>query len=138
MKSPLRPAILRTMLLLAVPLAATAAGAGCRPDFAPYNRLGDLRVLGMKSEPATPMMGMTGTWSALVYTPPGFMEPAYSWSWCPFPGSADGGHRCLITEEDIAINFPELAGQIPPFDLGTGPTADLTNVFDPMLLGMLC
>jgi hypothetical protein len=126
------------LALLAVPLATAAAGSACRPDFAPYNRLVELRVLGMKSEPATPVMGKTGTWSALVHTPPGFGEPAYSWSWCPFPGPANGGHRCLITEEDIATNFPALAGQVPAFYLGTGPTADLTNVFDPQLLDMLC
>lgn len=123
---------------LLVSLLAAGGDGGCSRDFPPYNRLTDLRVLGIQSEPPAPGPGEVATLSALVFTPPGFPAPSYKWSWCPFPGLSNDGYKCQITEAEIAQMFPGQAGQVPSFDLGTGETATLPNSIDPGLLQALC
>ena len=134
----MRPAR-RAALLACAATAALAASSGCRPDFAPYNRVQSLRVLGMKSEPAAPITGDTGTLSALVFTPTDDPSLTYAWSWCPVPGAANDGYPCLVDEatlDTIADGIP--TPRPPPYDLGTDPTAMLANAIDPTFLGLVC
>lgn len=125
----------------ALPLGIAAAAlalAGCGEDFVPFNRLVSLRVLAIQSEPVAPLTGEQAALTPLVYTPPGAEEVSYQWSWCPFPGAANDGYPCLVSEEEVR----ELAGAaedtIPPFDLGRDPTALFDNSIEPDLLELLC
>jgi hypothetical protein len=116
---------------------ASALSFGCSADFDPYNRLNSLRVLAVRSDPPTPGPGETATLSALVYTPQPGTAVSYTWSWCPFPGSASDGYPCQVTAEQAAM----LAGAgvtLPPFDLGSASTAQLTHAIDPAILARLC
>jgi hypothetical protein len=137
------------LVVAAFALAALAGGAGCRPDFAPYNRLTSLRVLAIQSDPPTPATGETATLSALVFQPaadpampanPAPPPVTYAWSWCPFPGPATGGHACLVTEDQVAGIAAQLGptSQVPPFDLGAATTAMLPNSIDPAVFASLC
>jgi len=126
--------------LLALLIAASSAGAaGCRPDFAPFNRLTALRVLGIQAEPPTPMIGESTTLSALVFTPTPDPTLAYHWTWCPLAAPSTDGYKCLFTEPQLDgpltdAGFPPL----PSFELGTDPTATFTNTLDPAVLAFVC
>jgi hypothetical protein len=125
-------------LLLAV--VALGPVTGCRPDFPPFNRVTSLRVLAIQSDPPTPATGETATLSALVFNPTDDPTLTYSWSWCPFPGPSGQGHQCLITEAEANALAVQL-GQgtpLPSFDLGTDPTAMLSNAIDSGILATLC
>lgn len=124
----------RTLLSL---IGLGLATAGCGPDFDPYNRLTGLRVLAVQAEPAAPGPGETTTLSALVFTPEPGAAVTHTWSWCPFPGEASKGYPCQVTREQVMM----MAGgavSVPPFDLGTAPTATLAHTIDPAVLRALC
>ena len=127
--------------LAAAAFAVAVAGTGCRPDFAPYNRVTGLRVLAIQSEPAAPTTGETATFSALVVTPSTEPAPAiaYHWSWCPFAGNASDGYRCPIEKPVIdgileKIPLPPL----PSYDLGDAPTASFVNDISPDAFKAVC
>jgi hypothetical protein len=122
--------------LAVVAIALVAGTAGCSEDFAPFTRLESLRILGVQSDPPTPATDETATLKALVYAPPGAAVRSYAWSWCPFPGPASDGYRCLVDEEMLA-QLPGGTG-VPSFDLGTDATASFTNSIDPALLTAVC
>lgn len=126
--------------LLALLLAASSAGAaGCRPDFAPYNRLTALRVLGVQAEPPTPVIGESTTLSALVFTPTPDPTLTYHWTWCPLAAGSSEGYQCLFKEADLAAYASKLGlPQFPAFDLGTGETATFTNSIDPAVFKFVC
>jgi hypothetical protein len=131
----------RTTILGLVFLASTAAASGCGNDFAPYNRLGSLRVLAVQSEPAAPFTNETATLTPLVFTPTPTLDPTltYAWSWCPIPGSANAGYPCAITYDQLTLALPAAqAATIPPFDLGAQPTATFPNTIDPAVLTAIC
>jgi hypothetical protein len=129
-------------LIAALSCFAALASAGCGEDFDPYERLTALRVLAIRSEPVAPAPGETTTLSALVYVPPladGSPAPPamVKWSWCPFVGTANAGYPCLVTEDQLRA----VAGDIPPFDLMTGPdnqSAKFPHTVDPSLLRTVC
>jgi hypothetical protein len=134
MPSPSPP---RLTLLVSLAAALAGASAGCAEEFDPYNRLTALRVLAIRSEPPTPGPGETATLSALVYAPPDEPPLSYEWSWCPMAGPAGEGYPCLVSPEQVAML--EQAGIVlPPFDLGSGPTATLAHTIDPALIAQLC
>ena len=119
--------------------ALTFGGAACRPDFAPFNRVTSLRVLAIQSDPSLPTTGETATLTPLLYVPPDAAAPTFAWSWCPFPGAANDGYKCLVTEEDLNAMLASVGGApVPPFDLGAGPTAALSNSLDPAILTAIC
>jgi hypothetical protein len=122
---------LRTAVLIAV---AASIGGGCAPSFDPFNRLETLRVLAVRSDPVSPASGETANLSALIYTVPGEPVTSYAWSWCPLVGPSTAGYPCLVTEADLSA----LAGQPVSFDLGSSPTASLTNSINPMTLQAIC
>jgi len=112
---------------------------GCSDDFPPYSRLEALRILAIRAEPVAPAADETSHLDALVYLPPAQRaDPSaavYSWSWCPFPGDADSGYPCLITEDQLA----SLTGQTVSFDLGAAATADLPlPLMDPSFWQRAC
>jgi len=126
---------------IALLTAATLLGpalVACGEDFSPYNRLTSPRVLAIASDPPAPMTGETTTISPILYLPEGVAVDSYEWSWCPFPGGASDGYPCLVTEEELE----EYAGGedlgVPPFDLGTAPTATFTNSIVPLLFQAIC
>jgi hypothetical protein len=127
----------RAATSLAALALALGAGGGCAEDFPPFNRLDSLRVLAIRSEPAAPLAGQTATLTPLVFTPTDDPSLTYQWSWCPAPGPAAGGYRCLITEDELAALLgPGIP--FPPFDLGTAPTANLEAGLRPDWLAAVC
>jgi hypothetical protein len=125
----------RSLLLGLIAVALT--GTACGPDFDPFNRLTSLRVLAIRSEPPLPGPGETASLSALVYSPADDPPVSYEWSWCPLTGPADQGYPCLVTGEQIA-QLEQAGVSLPPFDLGTGPTATLPHAINPLVLAELC
>lgn len=126
--------------LLTLLIAASSIGAaGCRPDFAPFNRLTALRVLGVQAEPPTPLIGESTTLSALVFTPTPDPTLAYQWTWCPLAATSAQSYQCLVKEADLAA-YVSAAGlpPLPAFDLGTGATATFTNSIDPQVFAFVC
>jgi hypothetical protein len=120
---------------------AGLAATGCGEDFAPYNRLTSFRVLALVADPPTPGPGETTKITALSYLPgvgvgedlPGI---TYSWSWCPFPGSANSGYPCQVTQEQLTMLGGGAA--VPPLELGTGSSAMLTHAINPAVLTQAC
>ncbi len=112
-------------------------GSGCsEDDFDPYNRVNSLRVLAVRSEPVAPAPGESTELSALLFVPEGQSEPEYTWSWCPFPGTAEDGYPCEVDEQALS----KLAGpiELPDLDLGSGETATFTHSLPLELLTALC
>jgi hypothetical protein len=116
--------------------ACSIAGGltACSGDFDPFNRVTELRVLAVQSEPAAPAPDETSVLTPLVYTPPGETVTGYAWSWCPF---ADGA-TCLLPEAELRAAAGEAGAAIPPYDLGTGPTASFPHTIPVALLDALC
>jgi hypothetical protein len=123
-------------------LACTLVLAACSSDFAPYSQLDRLRILAVQSDPATPMPGETAVLSALAFAPAG-ESPSYHWSWCPVTAQAGQNYACPLNQ--VAANQvfstivdPAGSGVVPSLDLGTTPTASLTNPFPLAALSTLC
>jgi len=115
--------------------------AGCAgEEMAPYGRLTSLRVLAIQSDPVSPLPGETTTLTPLLYVPEGQGEPELEWSWCPFPGSASDGYPCELESVADLAELAELGVpvELPPLELGVGPTASFTHSLDPLLLAALC
>lgn len=120
-----------TALLIA---GVAGLGAGCSPSFDPSSRLETLRVLAIRSDPVSPAPGETANLSALIYTPQGQQVAGTAWSWCPLVGSSTAGYPCLVTEAELSA----LTGRPVSFDLGSSPTASLSNTIDPTTLQAIC
>lgn len=123
------------MIALAALAVALGAGSGCSDDFEPYSRLSSLRVLGIAGDPAAPFTGETTTLSAMVFTPTD--EPvSYSWTWCPLPGPSRDEYRCQISEGELSALLG--GAPVPPYSLGSDPTASFTNNFPAAALMRAC
>jgi len=115
---------------------------GCSSDFAPYSELDRLRILAVQSDPATPMPGETTVLSALTYAPAG-EAPNYHWSWCPVTAKASQNYACPLDQAAADQIFsglvdPSVMGGLSRLDLGTAPTASLTQAFPIAALAALC
>jgi hypothetical protein len=123
---------------LAVAWALGACGE-FSDDQARYSELDRLRVLAVRSEPADLLVGETATLSALTFEPQG-REIEYEWSWCPSRNELAEGGTCRIAEADLRRAWDALATdqELPPYDLGDSPEAELTNVFSADVLEPLC
>jgi hypothetical protein len=132
----------RRLLPLLLSAFFGAAGSlslvGCGEDFDPYNRLAGLRVLAIKAEPPAPAMGETTTLSALVFSEEADPNVSFAWTWCPLPGPANEGYPCLVQEAQIQEAASAVGMTVPPFDLGTGPTASLQHALSPIVLQAIC
>lgn len=111
-------------LVLAVTLLLVVSG--CGPEFDPYWRADKLRILSMRSDPATLLPGQQATFEALVSNPTD-RPLKYAWEWCPFAVSAQGKYECPITREELielingllAEQADEGGESLPPgFDVG--------------------
>ena len=112
---------------------------GCGPDFAPYWRIEKLRVMAIGADPIVLKEGDTATLEGLVWAPPG-QDIAYQWDWCPFQVSPQERYECPITREELIEQLKQgiraqgeeppadavLEALVPPFDLGTQPSAQLS------------
>jgi hypothetical protein len=124
--------------LLAIGLLTVGLG-GCGASFDSPARLAKLRLLALQAAPVNPAAGETTTLTPLVYSPSdAALELA--WSWCPVLGQSNGGYVCPISHDDAAavLVAAGLSVPLPPFDLGSGPTASFTNPFPPDVLAGLC
>jgi hypothetical protein len=136
-----KPSLTNAMPLASALAAAWALGA-CgefSDDQARYSELDRLRVLAVRSEPADLLVGETATLSALTFEPSG-RELEYEWSWCPSRQDLADGGTCRIAEADLrrAWDALDTDQELPPYDLGNSPEAELTNVFGTDVLEPLC
>jgi hypothetical protein len=120
-----------------VPLSVLAI-TGCGEDFDPYNRLSSLRVLAIASEPASPASSETATLTPLIYATEDDPPIGFAWSWCPLAAPIPEGGECAVDEAEFAQLAMQSGASLPPYDLGSEPTAQFTNAFDPELLAELC
>ena len=117
--------------------------AGCEPDFAPYNEVQGLRVLGLRADPAELLpagaadavgaaAGVTqrpGQASAEVSTLTALVsddQASYRWSWCPLATPAGSDSDCPIGSAELdalrdALGLDQAA--LPPLVLGNEPSA---------------
>lgn len=118
---------------------ALAGGCSIKDDTESFHYLDSLRVLGVRAEPADLAPGEQATLSALVFEPDD-AEVSYAWSWCPVRGGAADGFECAFEEDALRVLWAELGASeaLPPFDLGSGPTAEFTHVFTDELVAGLC
>lgn len=133
----------RTMLRGATLTAALLLLPACADEeMAPYGRLTSLRVLAIQSDPVAPGPGETTTLTPLLYVPEGQLAPEFEWSWCPFPGPASDGYPCEVEPGELgelsALAELGIPLELPPLELGSGPTATFTHGIAPELLQMLC
>jgi hypothetical protein len=126
----------RTTALLTGAVLAAAGGGACTQDFPPFNRLDSLRVLAIQAEPAAPLTGETTTLTPLIFTPGDPADVTYRWSWCPAPGPAEQGYKCLITEEELTAALG--GATLPSFYRGESPTATLENALPAAALAAIC
>lgn len=131
---------MKRLLSRAVLVSALLWLAGCAGDpMAPFGRLTSLRVLAIQSDPVSPGPDETTTLTPLLFVPEDQEQPELEWSWCPFAGPESEGYPCMVGEEDFAeLGAEGIDLELPPLDLGTGPTATLTNGLPPMVLAALC
>jgi hypothetical protein len=138
-----RPLSPPARMIGALAVSACALGlAACSSKFAPYSELDRLRILAVQSDPATPMPGETAVLSALAFAPAG-ESPSYHWSWCPVTAQASQSYACPLDQVAAnqvfsAIVDPSGGGVLPSLDLGTSPTASLSNPFPVAALSALC
>jgi hypothetical protein len=132
---PVRRRAPRAAALLVLATGLASGLTACDGDFDPFNRVTELRVLAVQSEPPAPAPDETTVLTPLVYTPPGETVTSYAWSWCPF---ADGTGTCLLSEAELRAAAGEAGAAIPPYDLGTGPTASFPHTIPVSLLDALC
>jgi hypothetical protein len=133
---------MKTHSLLALfGLSSVAVSLGCSPEFDPYLRLQDLRVMAIQSNPVAPVPGESTTLTPLVYVPNGMPEPTYAWSWCPLVGTASDGYPCQFTEAQLAQQLQAAGGDpsvLPPYNLGTQPTAVFPHTIPPAWFTPFC
>lgn len=117
-------------------IAAVLGATACRDDFASYNLVAGHRVLGLRATPPDLRPGERATIDALVVSD----APSYRWSWCPFSPGGASGVECPIAEAElralVAASGSDI--EVPPYDLGTEPTATFEHVFSAELLAQLC
>jgi hypothetical protein len=108
-------------------------------DEARFSELDRLRVLAVRSEPADLLVGEVAALSALTFAPQG-QEREYSWSWCPSRQELADGGACRIEEAALRSAWDALDTdrELPPYDLGTNPEAELPHVFGADVLSPLC
>ncbi|MDJ0762530.1 MAG: hypothetical protein QNJ97_06020 [Myxococcota bacterium] len=114
---------------------------GCSDDFDPFNLLTKTRILAIRADPPTLAPGETATLTPLVFTPDP-APPSFDWRWCPITKGRADGFECAVTEaalrDAVAEINPAAAAEIPPFHLGTGPTAAFDFGFSPLLVQAIC
>jgi hypothetical protein len=132
--------------LMPLALLSLAPLWSCGPGFDPFELIQDTRVLAIKVEPPSIALGRPATISALAVTPLPGEEIEYAWDWCPFRTAAQNEYECPFTREELLAILstpPEgapsgeqpdidlLSRFLPPFELGTDPTARLVIALPP-------
>lgn len=132
---------MRVALVLVLGLAV-AACSGRR--FEPANTVSKFRVLGVQASPPEVRPNQATTLSALVVSPDGG-PVSYRWEWCPFATTGNNYFECPVTQEELEAqiaeslpdNVPASLFQLPDFDLGNDPTAELPYpIAQPLLVGL--
>ena len=120
-----------SLWLFSMGLLSSLTACEMRPDVESFEVLDRFRILAVQSEPPDLVSGETSTLSALVYDPDD-QELSYSWSWCPARSSPRDGFICSIEESDLRAIWENLGSgkELPPYDLGSEPTAQFSNIFD--------
>jgi hypothetical protein len=130
--------MIRLRAAIWIVLLSVLALTGCGEDFDPYNRLNSLRVLAIASDPASPGVSETATLTPLLYATEDDPPLGFAWSWCPLAAGIPEGGECVIDEAEFSQLAMQSGVSLPAYDLGSEPTAQFSNVFDPALLAELC
>lgn len=127
---------------LAVLSALSASTAACADEFDPYNELLNFRVLAVRAEPPYLREGETTRLDAAIYLPDPNTPVQYSWSWCPFRGSADTKFECAVPRDDLQAMVDATVGpgvvDIPPYELSSTSSTTFTYSVPALLFSGLC
>ncbi len=108
----------------------------CDSDFRSYNDVEGFRVLALAAKHPQLLPGDSTQIEALVTE-----DAVYQWSWCPFPGPAETGYPCEISQERLQAFADEIPGprvEIPSFDLGSDQSATLVHSISPDFFLSVC
>lgn len=127
---------------LAVLALLVAALWSCGPDFDPYWRVEDLRVLAIQADPVVLQGGETATLRVLAHHPAG-QSVQYSWEWCPFRVSSQNRYECPMTVDALnrMLQQQDAGGmQLPEdfFQLGAGEEVSFSYPGTPQLILGFC
>lgn len=121
-----------TFFILLVTVVLAALSISCSPDFDPYWKIDDLRVMAIQADPAVAMPGEPVTLLALVHAPAD-SDVDYDWSWCPFRLSAQDNYECPVDETDLEAIVDETDEDFDAqgiFDLGDDSQAVFLSPFE--------
>ena len=115
-----------------ISLCAAIAAAGvlsCGPDFEPYWKINELRVMAIKADPAVAKPFEPVTLRPLIHAPDD--QPLeYDWSWCPFRVSAQDDFQCPVSDEELQGLLAELEGSENSDDGSDSSTGVGDDFFD--------
>src|SRR5690554_94816 len=139
---------IRVLCVLGALVVGAISSSGCGPDFAPYWRAKELRVLAIQADPVVLDGGEVAKLRVLAHHAPGD-EVEYTWEWCPFRVSTADAYECPVTVESLnamlrqqaeesgeGTSFPELPADF--FELGTGEEVDFAYPATPALIRGFC
>lgn len=115
---------------------------GCGPDFEPYWRVDDLRVLAVQAEPVVLQGGEVAALSALAHQAEG-APISYAWEWCPFRVSAENNYECPMSADalnEMLQQQGESGLALPDdfFDIGEGEEVSFAYPGTPELIRGFC
>ncbi len=133
-------------VLPALLMAVLLVGAACSGRrFEPPQSVSKFRVLGLQAGPPEIRPSGTTTLQALVVRPDDG-PVSYRWQWCPFATTGGNYFECPVTQDELEAQIqaalpdgvPPGLFQLPDFELGTEPTANLRYPLPQPLLVALC
>lgn len=132
----LRPGAWRASLALV--LLVGTLGMACGPEFEPYFKVQELRVMGLRADKPWIKPGEQAQLDALVSVPQEGDAVSYEWSWCPFSTGSTDGYRCAVSHEELQSQVEGLGLSILPYELGNQPTAQFPYPVPPELIQAFC
>jgi hypothetical protein len=118
-------------------LGVLSTSFGCGEEFDPYSQVSELRVLAVGADKPSVGPGEASEFDVFAFEPGG-AELSYQWSWCPFSTGAITAYECAVSEEEINEGLALAGFSLPPYDLGTSPTASLIYPDPPEVVPFLC
>ncbi|MBL4633302.1 MAG: hypothetical protein JKY56_05495, partial [Kofleriaceae bacterium] len=96
------------------------------------------RLLAMAANPPDLIPGATAELTALLTAQP----TSTRWSWCPLVGSSNNGYPCLVDHDLLQAEVDKALGNgqftVPPYDLGSNVSAELSNVVPAQVWLAIC
>lgn len=124
------------MMIRSTAILCVCLLGACATEFAEYNLVTGLRVLGMRAEPPELEPNQESLLDALVVAE----SASYHWTWCPAPYSGALSDECPISEAELRALIASIDPQaeVPAYDLGDTSEVSFTHSLPPALLANFC